>query len=467
MHGIKIVLGMIINKTLNTVFFFLVTLITLNSVFSQENKSIDSDKKVLKPNFILIMADDLGYGDISCYGNTYINTPNIDRLAMEGIRFTDFHSNGAVCSPTRAALLTGKYQQRTGVGGVITAASHREVGLAIEEITIADELKKHGYSTGVFGKWHLGYDPKFNPSLQGFDDFSGFVSGNVDYHAHIDQEGYFDWWNNTEIKDDKGYTTDLITEYGLDFIDRNNPKKTEKPFFLYLPHESPHYPYQRRTDKALRRVGEKGTDLVLEDSIPGIYKEMVEVLDEGVGKIMQKLKDTGLDRNTIVIFCSDNGASQNGSNGNLRGFKAGLYEGGHRVPAIAWYPKEFNAGTVIGTPVLTMDFLPTFLDFIGKEPESMVIDGLSIKNLLLFDEALPKRDLFWNFGNKNAVRSDRWKLVTINLDGQETVELFDLSKDISEKNNIAAYYPKIVKQLRKKLKNWQKDVFKGVALISK
>ena len=277
MDGIKIVLGMIINKTPNTVFFFLVTLITLNSVFSQENKSIDSDKKVLKPNFILIMADDLGYGDISCYGNTYINTPNIDRLAMEGIRFTDFHSNGAVCSPTRAALLTGKYQQRTGVGGVITAASHREVGLAIEEITIADELKKHGYSTGVFGKWHLGYDPKFNPSLQGFDDFSGFVSGNVDYHAHIDQEGYFDWWNNTEIKDDKGYTTDLITEYGLDFIDRNNPKKTEKPFFLYLPHESPHYPYQRRTDKALRRVGEKGTDLVLEDSIPGIYKEMVEV----------------------------------------------------------------------------------------------------------------------------------------------------------------------------------------------
>ena len=182
---------------------------------------------------------------------------------------------------------------------------------------------------------------------------------------------------------------------------------------------------------------------------------------------MQKLKDTGLDRNTIVIFCSDNGASQNGSNGNLRGFKAGLYEGGHRVPAIAWYPKEFNAGTVIGTPVLTMDFLPTFLDFIGKEPESMVIDGLSIKNLLLFDEPLPKRDLFWNFGNKNAVRSDRWKLVTINLDGQETVELFDLSKDISEKNNIAVYYPKIVKQLRKKLKNWQKDVFKGVALISK
>lgn len=466
MHGIKIVLGMMINKTLNTVFFFLVTLITLNSVFSQENKSIDNGRKVLKPNFILIMADDLGYGDISCYGNTYINTPNIDRLAMEGIRFTDFHSNGAVCSPTRAALLTGKYQQRTGVGGVITAASHREVGLAIEEKTIADELKKYGYNTGIFGKWHLGYNPKFNPSLQGFDVFKGFVSGNVDYHAHIDQEGYFDWWKNMEIKDERGYTTDLITEYGLDFIDRNNPKKTEKPFFLYLPHESPHYPYQRRTDKALRRVGERGTDPVPADSIAGIYKEMVEVLDEGVGKIMQKLKETGLDKNTIVIFCSDNGASNNGSNGDLRGFKAGLYEGGHRVPAIAWYPSKFEAGTVSEQPVLTMDFLPTFLDFINEVPQSNTIDGISIKNHLLFAEPLPKRDLFWSFGNKNSIRSSNWKLVSLKAEEQETIELFDLSKDISENNDLVQFYPEVVKELQQKLENWHRDVSANVKMVS-
>src|SRR5690606_31607210 len=159
-------------------------------------------------------------------------------------------------------------------------------------------------------KWHLGYNPKFNPSLQGFDQFKGFVSGNVDYHAHIDQEGFFDWWNNLKIKDEKGYTTDLITEYGLDFIDRHNPKETGKPFFLYLPHEAPHYPYQRRIDDVLRRKGEKGTDPVPPDSIRGIYKEMVEVLDGGLGRIIEKLNKTGLDKNTIVIFCSDNGASK-------------------------------------------------------------------------------------------------------------------------------------------------------------
>jgi arylsulfatase A-like enzyme len=457
---------MTINRTLNKVCFFLVTLITLQSVFSQENKSEGKDKNILKPNFILIMADDLGYGDISCYGNTYINAPNIDRLAKEGIRFTDFHSNGAVCSPTRAALLTGKYQQRTGVGGVITAASHREVGLSINEITIADELKKYGYNTGIFGKWHLGYDSKFNPSLQGFDQFKGFVSGNVDYHAHIDQEGYFDWWNNAEIKDEKGYTTDLITEYGLDFIDRHNPKKTEKPFFLYLPHESPHYPYQRRIDKVLRRVGERGTDPVPADSIRGIYKEMVEVLDEGVGKIMQKLKETGLDKNTIVIFCSDNGASDNGSNGNLRGFKAGLYEGGHRVPAIAWYPSEFRAGTVSDQTVLTMDLLPTILDFIGEVPQGTNVDGLSIKNHLLSTEPLPQRDLFWSFGNKNSIRSSNWKLVSQGSENQETIELFDLSKDISEKNNLAQDYPELVKEMQQKMKNWHRDVFAGVEVLS-
>ena len=440
-------------------------LCAMHFVVAQDNK-LDNNNTESRPNFIIIMADDLGYGDISSYGNTYINTPNIDRLAKEGIKFTDFHSNGAVCSPTRAALLTGKYQQRTGVGGVITAASHREVGLAIAEVTIADELKKYGYNTGIFGKWHLGYDAKFNPSLQGFDQFKGFVSGNVDYHAHIDQEGYFDWWDNTKIKDDKGYTTDLITEYGLNFIDRNNPKETGKPFFLYLPHESPHYPYQRRIDKVLRRVGEKGTDPVPVDSIRGIYKEMVEVLDEGVGQIMKKLKETGLDRNTIVIFCSDNGASQNGSNGILRGYKAGLYEGGHRVPAIAWYPSKFEAGRVSEQPVLTMDFLPTFLDFIDEVPQSKIIDGISIKNHLLSDESLPKRDLFWSFGDKNAIRSSNWKLVTLKTASDETIELFNLSTDISEKNNVAQNHPKIVRRLGRKLKNWQREVFKGVELVS-
>lgn len=449
-----------------TVFFFLVSILMTHCVAAQENIEevgpTDSDR----PNFILIMADDLGYRDISCYGNTSIKTPNIDKLASEGIRFTDFHSNGTVCSPTRAALMTGKYQQRTGVSGVITAANHRNVGLAIGELTMADELKKYGYTSGIYGKWHLGYAPQFNPTLQGFDSFKGFVSGNVDFHAHIDQEGYFDWWNNTDLKDDEGYTTDLITQYGIDFIKENNPLETGKPFFLYLPHEAPHYPYQKRVDKPVRKVGVKGTRAIPQDSIPAVYKEMVEVMDEGIGRIMKTLQETGLDQNTIVIFCSDNGASKNGSNGPLKGFKAEVYEGGHRVPAIAWYPSGFKGGTVTDEPVLTMDFLPTFLDFIGERPESGIIDGISVKNLLLTGKALPKRDLFWSFKNGNAIRSENWKLISIEESGIENIELYDLSEDIGEENNMAELRPDLVNVLQQKLKNWQKKVREGVVEVS-
>ncbi|MEN8117935.1 MAG: sulfatase-like hydrolase/transferase [Bacteroidota bacterium] len=413
-------------------------------------------------NFVLIMADDLGYGDISCYGNKTINTPNIDRLAAEGIRFADFHSNGPVCSPTRAALMTGKYQQRTGVGGVITAASHRHVGMNINEITIADELKQYGYTTGIFGKWHLGYPAKYNPSLQGFDEFVGYVSGNVDFHAHIDQEGYLDWWNDTVINNEPGYTTDLITEYGIDFIKRNS----NKPFFLYLPHEAPHSPYQRRIDKVLREVGKKGTAKVPNDSIPGIYKEMVEVMDEGIGRIMQTLKETGVDKNTVVIFCSDNGANKNGNNGGLRGFKGGVYEGGHRVPAITWYPGKVEAGTETSQPVLTMDILPTMLDLIEAKPSGANIDGISIKNLLLTGEQLPERDLYWSFKNKNAIRSGDWKLVSITSESNETVELFNIAEDISEANNLAEKHPELVKSLKQKLEYWDKSVNEGVNIVS-
>lgn len=440
--------------------------LALHSVRSQENLNEEKNPNSTKPNFILIMADDLGYGDISCYGNSFIKTPNIDKLASEGIRFTDFHSNGTVCSPTRAALMTGKYQQRTGVEGVITAAHHRNVGLAVNEITIADELKSYGYTSGIFGKWHLGYASKFNPTLQGFDGFKGFVSGNVDYHAHLDQEGYLDWWNSTDLQNEEGYTTDLITEYGVNFIKENNPVLTGKPFFLYLPHEAPHYPYQKRIDKAVRKIGVKGTAQIPQDSIPLIYKEMVEVLDEGVGRIIQTLQELGLDKNTIVIFCSDNGASKNGSNGILRGFKGDVYEGGHRVPAIAWFPSKFKAGIDCDQTVLTMDFLPTFLDFIGEQPKSTTIDGVSIKNLLLSGERLPKRDLFWSFQEKNAIRSENWKLIINKIDGKEIIGLYDLSKDIYEKNNLIDSRPELATTLELKLENWKKEVQEGVEVIS-
>ncbi|GAI63313.1 unnamed protein product, partial [marine sediment metagenome] len=302
---------------------------------------------------------------------------------------------------------------------------------------------------------------------QGFDKFAGYVSGNVDFHAHIDQEGNLDWWKDTIIDNEKGYTTDLITRYGVEFIKANNPEVSGTPFFLYLPHEAPHYPFQKRVDKILREVGKKETTKVPADSIPMIYKEMVEVMDEGIGQIIQTLKETGLDKSTIVIFCSDNGAARYGNNGILNGFKGSVYEGGHRVPAIAWYPEKFNAGTVNDQPVLSMDFLPTMLDFIGAKPTGNNIDGISIKNLLVAEEELPERDLFWSYGNKKAIRSGDWKLVSNIVKGKETIELFNLSDDISEKNDLAAQESELVQQLRQKLENWQKEVRAGVDIISK
>ncbi len=421
-----------------------------------------------KPNIVLIMADDLGYGELSCYGSTEIKTPNIDKLAAQGIKFTDFHSNGPVCSPTRAALMTGKYQQRTGIEGVITAASHRDVGLSLNETTLAEELKKLDYTCGIFGKWHLGYAKEFNPSLQGFDQFVGFVSGNIDYHSHIDQEGYLDWWNDSIINDEKGYSTDLITKYGVEFIKKNNPQLTGKPFFLYLPQEAPHYPIQGRNDAPVRKEGSKNyIREVPKDSVQIIYTEMIETMDEGVGDIMQTLTELGLDKNTILIFCSDNGAAgARGDNGVLRAAKASVYEGGHRVPGMIRYPGKIQAGVVSNATVLSMDFLPTLVDFAGGKPTGTNIDGINLKNLLLNNEQLPERDLFWSFGNKIAMRSGKWKLVSIQTKKNNTVELFDLETDLSEKTDLSADHPELVKEMLVRFENWQNEVREGVTTVS-
>ncbi len=422
----------------------------------------------VQPNIILIMADDLGYGELSCYGSKKVKTPNLDALAKKGIKFLDFHANGPVCSPTRAALMTGNYQQRSGVEGVITAANHREVGLSLNESTLAEELKILGYSTAMYGKWHLGYAEPFNPTYQGFDQFKGFVSGNVDYHSHIDQAGYLDWWQNKEIKDEKGYTTDLITNYGVDFIVNNNPTKTGKPFFLYLAQEAPHYPIQGRDDKPLREVGSgKFIRKVPKDSVATIYTKMIEIMDEGIGEVVKTVQKLGLEENTIIIFCSDNGAAgKRGDNGVLRDSKASVYEGGHRVPAIISYPEKITANQVSNATIMSMDFYPTLIDFAEGTPKKS-LDGISIKKHLVSGKKIPKRELYWSFGNKKAMRDGKWKLVQNKSDGIEKVELFDLKNDLSEKNDLSASNPKMVKKMLFKINSWYKEVKTGVEEVSK
>lgn len=408
------------------------------------------------PNIILIMADDLGYGDLGCYGNKVIKTPNLDHMAKEGVRFVDFHSNGAVCSPTRAALLTGRYQQRTGITGVITAKNHRDLGLPLSEVTIAEALKQEGYTTGIFGKWHLGYAKGFNPVHQGFDEFIGFLSGNVDYHSHVDQAGFSDWWQGEEPFQQTGYSTDLISANAIDFIQRNR----DSPFFLYIAHEAPHSPYQNRNSKPDRKPGGiPGTDFPIfgsESDFSLMLKGMIEIMDETIGDMFKALQVFGLSKNTVVIFISDNGATTIGSNGNLRGFKSSLWEGGHRVPAIIHWPEYINAGWTSEETILTMDLFPTIMEFAGVQYDKN-LDGISIAQHLLHNNALPARKLFWQHGKDYAVRSGKWKLL---LADKENIKLFDLEKDIEERHDLAEKHPDIKQELLEALESWKNEVFK-------
>ena len=420
--------------------------------------AVARSRAVDKPNIILIMADDLGYGDIGCYGNRTIKTPNIDALARGGMKFSDYHSNGAVCSPTRAALLTGRYQQRAGIEGVVYAKGPaRETGLALEETTFAEVLKKRGYATALFGKWHLGYNVEFNPVRQGFDEFRGYVSGNVDFHSHIDGAGFDDWWKNLEKVPEEGYTTDLITKHGVDFIERHK----DRPFCLYLPHEAVHSPYQGRNDPPERLPGGKKGKRAQGAEITRAYKEMIEVMDEGIGRIVDTVRRLGLERKTFIFFCSDNGATKNGSNGALSGYKGSLWEGGHRVPAIAYWPGRIKPGTTTDQTVLGMDLFATMASIAGaKLPAGFKLDGVDLLGMLTKNEKLPDRTLFWRYRKEKAVRRGPWKLLV--RDGKAA--LYNLDQDLGEKNDLARTNARMLKKLEDELAVWDREVSAGVKL---
>lgn len=412
-----------------------------------------------RPNFVVIMADDLGYGDLSPYGG-WIKVPHLERLAAGGMQFSDFHSSGNVCSPTRAGLLTGRYQQRAGIPGVVFADPNREAhlhGLQTSEVTFAELLKSSGYSTAIFGKWHLGYFPRYNPIHHGFDLFRGYVSGNVDFFSHVDQAGHYDWWHQDRHAQEEGYVTHLITRHATAFIRDHK----DKPFCLYLPHEAPHYPYQGPHDSAERKVGDVKRTSGSRKDIRNAYREMVEEMDKGVGAVLAELRKHGLEKNTLILFFSDNGANRNGSNGPLRGSKGSDWEGGHRVPCIACWPGRIQAGTRNDDLAISLDVMPTLLEAAGVEiPEGHRLDGVSLLPTLEGTKSLGDRQLFWN---GQAMRDGHWKLI-VNGRGAQGTGLYDLSRDIGEKKNLAMSEPERVRKMRASLEAWKVDVSSGATV---
>lgn len=404
-----------------------------------------------KPNIIVIMADDLGYGGVGCYGELNIKTPSIDSLAKNGMKFTDFHSNGAVCSPTRAAFLTGRYQQRSGLEGVIYVRGNtRQLGLDTTQVTVAELLKGNGYATGIMGKWHLGYRKEFSPVYHGFDEFVGFISGNIDYHSHYDNAGTYDWWHNLDSVQEEGYSTDLITEHSVDFIKQHR----DRPFFLYVAHEAPHVPFQGRGDPAYRFPGKEFTYHGPAENKEASYKEMIEVMDEGIGTIMLSLKENGLEENTLVFFISDNGGEVFGNNGGLKGSKGDLWEGGHRVPAIAYW-KGRIAPSESSEIIISMDLLPTLLSVSRTPtPDGLSFDGVDFSSLLLDKSSLPERTLFWRYQKQKAVRNKQYKLLLTESD----TALYDLDQDLQETTDLSGSNKPVVEDLLKQLEAWERNV---------
>lgn len=411
---------------------------------------------VERPNFVIILADDLGYGDLGCYGGTAAQTPCIDRLAAEGMRLTDFHSSGAVCSPTRAGLLTGRYQQRAGVPGVITAAHHRDHGLHPREITFAELLRDAGYATALFGKWHLGYQTKFNPLKHGFEQFRGYVSGNIDYFSHIDQTGVYDWWKGASRIEEEGYSTHLITRHAVEFIDRHH----DEPFCLYIAHEAPHYPFQGPGDEADRAVGGKFHTHGSRSDRRAAYAEMLAEMDRGVGEVVAALERHDLAGRTLVFFLSDNGAARFGSNAPWRGRKGTLWEGGHRVPGIAWWPGRIRAGATSDQLAISLDLMPTMLDLAGvRPPAGRQLDGRSLAPLLIEQKPPGDRKLFWGHRGGFAMRDGGWKLIVpANKRRARAPRLFNLAQDPAEKKDLAGEQPKRVKRMLAAIEAWRQDV---------
>ena len=414
------------------------------------------------PNVVLIVTDDLGYGDLGVYGAPDVRTPNIDRLAKEGVRLTDFYTSGALCTPTRAALTTGRYQQRYRLERAL--GSGVDTGLPAEGRSLPQLLKNNGYATALVGKWHLGYRPEFSANAHGFDYFFGFKSGYIDYYQHTGGDGMHDLFENDTPAHVDGYVTDLITERSIRFIEQN----AGQPFFVEVAYSAPHWPYQVPDMPSTAR--DNASHVQPYDADAGTrqdYVAMVERADQGVGEILASLDTLGLAGNTLVIFTSDNGGEWLARNDPLFHRKWTLWEGGIRVPAIFRWPGRLPAGRVSAQVGITMDLTASILAATNTPmPADPGLDGIDLLSILGEASPVVERTLFWRMYYVNrrqrAVRSGDWKLV---LDG-EAAMVFNLRSDIGERNDLAKERQDVARRLRLLMADWEQDVDKEARAVA-
>ena len=397
-----------------------------------------------KPNFIFILADDLGFADLGCYGCQTDSSPCLDQLAREGLRFTDGYANSGVCSPSRFAIATGRYQHRLRGGWDEPLRGTSDFGLPPEHPTMASLLRQAGHTTALVGKWHLGDLPRFGPLQSGYHEFFGIRGGAADYFKHASRGP--DLWRDDEKIEQPGYLTDLFSDEAVNFIRRQDGSK---PFLLSLHYNAPHWPWETRDDEAESKRIDAITHL--DGGSVTTYLRMVHHMDEGIGRVLSAVDEIGAREDTLVLFTSDNGGERFSNSYPLEGRKMDLLEGGIRVPYIVRWPARLPAGETTDRLAIGMDWLPTFLAAAGASPDpAYPLDGID-----LFGEAVD-RNLYWRmvFRDQKAVRSGSWKYLSI--EGNEF--LFDLSRDSRERANMRFREPAKFQELRDAFESWSAGI---------
>jgi arylsulfatase A-like enzyme len=431
-----------------------------------------SQSQTRRPNILFILADDLGYGDLSCYGRPDYKTPNLDRLAAQGVRLVNAYSASPLCTPTRCAFITGRYPARTRVGLEEPLFERSQLGdktltlgLPPEHPTIASLLKQSGYETALIGKWHLGYLPNFGPVQSGFEEFFGIMSGAGDFFTHEDMDGDADLFEGKVPVERIGYMTEMLTKRAVEYIShRKGAKGTGRPFYLSLHYTAPHWPWEGPGDRA-PNPELRGPVAFRSGGSLKTYASMMKSLDDGIGQVLKALAQAGLERNTLVIFTSDNGGERFSYNWPFMGEKNSLWEGGIRVPAILRCPGVTPVGRVSGQPSITMDWTATILAIAHTKPDpNYPLDGLDLMPIIrdsrpatpnpLHPTPYSDRTFFWRNSNQDAALKGPWKYLN---DGAREY-LFNLSIDQREQANFRDQSPAMFDQLRSAFKNWEATV---------